>query len=97
MFADIDSRSRQIFGIKVHQLHDDTTSFSVSGQYSMASKGKEPGEGAAHSSIEAAGIAITYGYSRDHREELKQGLIALATTHAGDGNMFLHSLDVKSI
>src|SRR5260221_5579439 len=72
LFAGIASRARQIFGIKVQQVHVDTTSFSVSGQYSMASKGKEPGEGAAHSSSEAAVIAITYGYSRDHREDLKQ-------------------------
>ncbi len=29
-------------------------------------------------------IAITYGYSRDHREDLKQWMLALATTHEGD-------------
>ena len=29
-------------------------------------------------------LAITYGYSRDHRADLKQWILALATTHYGD-------------
>jgi transposase len=96
LFAGIASRARQIFGIKAQQVHVDTTSFSVSGQYSMASEGKEPGEGATPSSSEAAVIAITYGYSRDHREDLKQWMIALATTHDGDVPLFLQPLDGNS-
>src|SRR5258708_35308418 len=67
LFAGIASRARQIFGIKAQQVHIDTTSFSVSGEYSMASEGKEPGEVAAPSSREAAGIAISYGDSGDQR------------------------------
>src|SRR5260370_6463441 len=78
------------------QVHIGTALFSVSGQYSMASEGKEPGEGAAPSSSEAAVIAITYGYSRDHREDLKQWMIALATTHDGDVPLFLQPLDGNS-
>ncbi len=96
LFAGIASRARQIFGVKAHQVHVDTTSFSVSGQYSMASEGKEPGEEAARSSREAAVIAITSGYSRDHREDLKQWMIALATTHDGDVPLFLQPLDGNS-
>jgi transposase len=34
-------------------------------------------------------IAITYGYSRDHREDLKQWMLALATTHNGDIPLFM--------
>jgi transposase len=83
LFAGIASRVRQIFGIKAQQVHVDAISFSVSGQYSMASEGKVPGEGAAPSSSEAVVIAITYGYSRDHREDLKQWKIVLTTTHRG--------------
>src|SRR5258708_6868150 len=67
LFAGIASRARQIFGIKAQQVHVDTTSFSVSGQYSMACEGKEPGEGAATRSSEAAVIAISYGDSGDQR------------------------------
>ena len=96
LFAGIASRARQIFGIKAQQIHVDTTSFSVSGQYAMADKENEPGAGAERNPSEAAVIAITYGYSRDHREDLKQWMIALATTHDGDVPLFLQPLDGNS-
>ena len=41
-------------------------------------------------------IAITYGYSRDHREDLKEWMLALATTHDGDIPLFLQPLDGNS-
>src|SRR5437588_2553151 len=34
LFAGIASRARQIFGVKAEQMHVDTTSFAVSGEYS---------------------------------------------------------------
>jgi len=83
LFAGIASRARRIFGVKAEQIHVDTTSFSLSGEYSR--------EGA-----EAATIAITYGYSRDHREDLKQWMLALATTHDGDIPLFMQLLDGNS-
>ncbi len=43
-----------------------------------------------------APLAITYGYSRDHREDLKQWMSALATTHDGDVPIFLKPLDGNS-
>lgn len=52
-------------------MHVDTNLFSVSGEYIPTA-------------ADAALIAITYGYSRDHREDLKQWMLALATTHDGD-------------
>ncbi len=48
-----------VAGVSAHHVHVDTTSFSVSGAY-------EAGESA---ESEACVIAITYGYSREHREE----------------------------
>ncbi len=60
----------------------DTTSFSVSGEYAQEE--------------DAAVIAIPYGYSRDHRAELKQWMLALATTHEGDLPLFLQPLDGNS-
>ena len=94
LFAGIASRARQIFGIKAQQIHVDTTSFSVSGEYAMADKENEPG--AERTPSEAAVIAITHGYSRDHREDLKQWMLALATTHDGDMPLFLQPLDGNS-
>src|SRR5215472_2489090 len=68
LFAGIATRARQIFGVKADQVHVDTTSFSVSGEYAGAQEGAD-----------ATVIAITYGYSRDHRQDLKQWMLALAT------------------
>jgi transposase len=96
LFAGIASRARQIFGIKPQRIHVDTTSFSVSGQYAMAGEGTVPEAGAELASSEASVIAITYGYSREHREDLKQWMIALATTHDGDVPLFLQPLDGNS-
>ncbi len=59
-----------MFGISTRQVHVDTTSFSVSGAYSSAGERvEEPGKSAEAMEAETALIAITYGYSRDHREE----------------------------
>lgn len=94
LFAGIASRARKLFGIKAEQVHVDTTSFSVSGEYANAApRAKELAEGEASTEPEAALIAITYGYSRDHRDDLKQWMLALATTHDGDVPLFLQPLD----
>jgi transposase len=84
LFAGLAWQARQRFGIKAHGLHIDTTSFSVSGEYASSEEG------------DPVPIAITYGYSRDHREDLKQWMLALATTHDGDVPIFLSPLDGNS-
>jgi transposase len=45
---------------------------------------------------EPACIAITYGYSRDHREDLKQWMLGLVTTNDGDVPLFMRPLDGNS-
>jgi transposase len=82
LFAGLAAQARRVFGIQARQLHVDTTSFAVSGAYLP-----EGGD------LDAQAIAITYGYSRDHREDLKQWMLALATTHDGDIPVFLRPLD----
>ncbi len=82
LFAGIGYRARQICGISRREVHVDTTSFSVSGAYD--------------SRDEEAVIAVTYGYSRDHRADLKQWMLALATTQEGDVPLFLRALDGNS-
>ncbi len=84
LFAGLALQARRRFGIEAQHLHIDTTSFSVSGDYVT----KEEGD--------PVSIAITYGYSRDHREDLKQWMLALATTHDGDVPLFLRPLDGNS-
>jgi transposase len=70
---------RARFGIAARQVHVDTTSFAVTGDY-------EP-------DLDAHTIAVTYGYSRDHRADLNQWMVALATTRAGDVPLFARALD----
>jgi transposase len=72
LFAGIAQQARARFGVRARQVHVDTTSFAVSGEY-------EPKE----TGTDAQTIAITYGYSRDHRADLKQWMLALAAYRAG--------------
>ena len=85
LFAGIASLARRVFGIKAEQVHIATTSFWVSGDYSRVQEAAEP-----------AMIAITSGYSLDHRDDLKQWVLTMATTQEGDMPLFLHSLDGNS-
>src|SRR5579872_2886422 len=58
LFAGIAQQARQRFELSSNRVHVDTTSFSVSGAYENDPEAVEPAQ-----------VAITYGYSRDHREE----------------------------
>jgi transposase len=84
LFAGLATQARRRFNIAAQNVHIDTTSLSVSGDYAM----KEEGD--------PVPLAITYGYSRDHRQDLKQWMLALATTHDGDIPIFLRPLDGNS-
>src|SRR5438034_7771082 len=64
LFAGIASRARQVFGISAHQVHVDTTSFSVSGAYSSTGdRVQEQGTSAEPRKGETALIAVSSGYS----------------------------------
>ncbi len=92
LFAGIALRARQRFGIRARQVHVDTTSFSVSGAYAV----EEPRETTTDDEPDAHVVAITYGYSRDRRADLKQWMLALATTREGDIPLFMRPLDGNS-
>lgn len=71
----------------------------LSGEYRADARKQEPDEAAEQEELaapEAAFIAITDGYSRDHREDLKQWMLVLVTTHDGDVPLFLRPLDGNS-
>src|SRR5690348_16746401 len=57
LFAGIARQARQRFGIAARQLHVDTTSFAVTGEYDVE--------------MDTHTLAVTYGYSRDHRAGLR--------------------------
>ena len=84
LFAGLAYQARRRLGSSAKHLHIDTTSFSVSGDYANTPE-EDP-----------VPIAITYGYSRDHRQDLKQWMLALATTHDGDIPVFLRPLNGNS-
>jgi len=79
LFAGIALRARRAFGITARQVHVDTTSFAVTGEYAA--------------DLEAHTLAVTYGYSRDHRADRKQWMLALATTRQGDVPLFCQALN----
>jgi transposase len=83
LFAGIAAQARQRFGLSVHELHVDTTSFSVSGDYARAENGE----------LDAQAIAITSGYSRDRRQDRTQWMLALATSGEGAIPVFLRPLN----
>ena len=53
LFAGVARQARQRFGIPARQIRVDTTSFAVTGEYDT--------------DLDAHTLAVTYGYSRDHR------------------------------
>ena len=91
LFAGLAVRARRAFGVAVERLHADTTSCLVHGQYAreasiLAEVQLEDAEDL------PTVIDVTYGYSRDHREDLKQWMLALVTS--GEGvPQFLQPLD----
>ncbi len=83
LFAGLATQARRRFGTGRRFVHVDTTSFLVRGAYET-----DPEADAA--------IAITYRCSRDKRADLKQWMLALATTQDGDVPLFLRALDGNS-
>jgi transposase len=78
LFAGVARQARQRFGIAARQVHVDTTSLAVTGEYVAD---------------EEEAQTLAYGYSRDHRADLKQWMLALATTRQGDVPLFCQALD----
>ncbi len=72
LYAGLAHQARRRFAVAAEAVHVDSTSFSVEGAYE-----REDSEG--HEAL----IRITYGYSRDHRADLKQWQLSLATTTSG--------------
>jgi len=62
------------FGLSMDELHNDSTTVRFTGQYKEAKGRSLRGKKAPF---------ITYGYSKDHRPDLKQLLFILTSTHDG--------------
>jgi len=64
----------EAFSIKIDELHNDSTTIHFCGQYKTAGGRSIRGKKAPY---------ITYGYSKDHRPDLKQLLFIMTTTEDG--------------
>lgn len=65
LYQDLAEKVVQYLGLPCNLVHLDSTSFHVDGEY--------------QSDIDAQGIRITQGYSRDHRPDLNQVILNLMT------------------
>jgi len=79
LFVEIALSAASRFGVATGSVHLDSSSFHVDGAYEHS--GSEGGEMPA--------IAITYGYSRDHRADLKQFVVDLMCSEDGDIPLYL--------
>jgi transposase len=68
-FIGISLKAVEQYGVKTETAHLDSTSFHVDGEYAKQEEGS---------------IEITYGYSRDHRPDLKQFMMNLICVGDGD-------------
>jgi transposase len=73
IFLGISLQAAQKFEVKVETAHLDATSFHLDGKYESNEESSEP-----------EAIEITYGYSRDHRPDLKQFVMNLICVGDGD-------------
>ena len=74
LLTEVVVQAAQRFDIRFDRLHNDTTSISLTGQYRRANGRRIRGKRAPW---------ITYGYSKDHRPDLKQLIFLLTTTADG--------------
>jgi transposase len=79
VFAQVAAQALDVYGIEHRFYHLDSSSFHLHGQYST----EEP-------QIEA--IEITYGYSKEHRPDLKQVVVSLITGHRSQLPVWMEAL-----
>ena len=84
VFVTVALSAARKFGVKMDSLHLDSSSFHVDGEYLNNSQNQEAEPGA---------IEITYGYSRDHRPDLKQFILDLICSGDGDIPLYLRVAD----
>lgn len=87
LFAAVSARALRVFGIETRYAHLDSTSFGLHGAYEVDDQPQATTED------EPIPIAITYGYSRDHRPDLKQAVLSLICANASSLPIWLQALD----
>ncbi len=83
IFAAVSAHALRVFGIQVRFAHLDTTAFSLQGAYEI------------HENIdegEPEPITINYGYSKDHRPDLKQAILGMICANQTSIPTYLNAL-----
>jgi len=100
LFVSIALKASAQFGVATNTLHLDSSSFHVHGEYEANSTEVsfvvDKPASVDEESFEVATpkpIHITYGYSRDHRPDLKQFIIDLICSGDGDVPLYLRVAD----
>jgi transposase len=83
VFYQVASHALQVYGIRSRFVHLDSSSFHLHGAYDL----DEP---------EREAISVTYGYSKDHRPDLKQVVLQLITHHKSALPVWLEVLSGNS-
>ena len=83
LIMDVVSHVVTEFDLRLDELHNDSTSVTLTGKYDDAKKEKQIGE------LEVP--AITWGHNKDHRPDLKQLLYILTVTDDGGVPVYFHA------
>ena len=81
LFTNIAMLAHQRFNLSTKSLHLDSSSLSLEGNYEIESSDQL--------SESIGGVKITYGYSKDHRPDLKQFMMDVICTGDGDVPLFM--------
>ena len=87
LFTSIAMLAHQRFNLLTKSMHLDSSSFSLEGSYEIESSEESSESIESIESIES--VKITYGYSKDHRPDLKQFMMDVICTGDGDVPLFL--------
>jgi transposase len=94
LFTTVSLKAAAKFGVETQRVHLDSSSMSVEGDY-VPQQRPANGDSAEVEGISA--IAITHGYSRDRRPDLKQFLIDTICSGDGDVPLYLRVADGNEV
>jgi len=95
LFVELAGRAISTLGVGTRRLHLDATSFHLHGHYpkQQPHAHQQPVAQTGERNEEPEPIHITYGYSRDHRPDLKQFVVDLLCSGDGGVPLFLRAAD----
>jgi len=83
VFFKVAAQALQVYGLRPNFVHLDSSSFHLHGAYDPEEPNREA-------------ISVTYGYSKDHRPDLKQVVLQMITSHKSALPIWLEVLSGNS-